>query len=68
MIDSLSGVKIEWRLPADVSLTRIPTQPPNIFRGEKLVLFVLLKCHNERVMLYTVIYYSRTSLVRTRMA
>jgi hypothetical protein len=55
MADSFSGVKIEWRLPADVSLTRIPTQPPNIFRGEKLVLFNLLKCHNEWVMLCTVI-------------
>lgn len=68
MADSFSGVKIEWRLPADVSLTRIPTQPPNIFRGEKLVLFNLLKCHNERVMLCTAIYYSRTSLARTRKA
>ena len=57
MADSFSDVQIEWRLPSNVSLTRIPTQPPTIFRGEKLVLFALLKWHDERVMLYTYTYY-----------
>ncbi|XP_071169512.1 von Willebrand factor A domain-containing protein 5A-like isoform X2 [Mytilus edulis] len=47
MEDCFCNGKVEWHLPPGYKVTTIPTQPPNIFRGEKLVLFALLSSHDK---------------------
>ncbi|XP_076104568.1 von Willebrand factor A domain-containing protein 5A-like isoform X1 [Mytilus galloprovincialis] len=47
MEDCFCNGKVEWHLPPGNKVTTIPTQPPNIFRGEKLVLFALLSSHDR---------------------
>lgn len=52
MEDCFCNGKVEWHLPPGNKVTTIPTQPPNIFRGEKLVLFALLSSHDREVSFY----------------
>ncbi|XP_063434776.1 von Willebrand factor A domain-containing protein 5A-like isoform X2 [Mytilus trossulus] len=47
MDDCFCNGKVEWHLPPGYKVTTIPTQPPNVFRGEKLVLFALLSSHDK---------------------
>ncbi|CAG2190010.1 unnamed protein product [Mytilus edulis] len=47
MEDCFCNGKVEWHLPPGYKVTTIPTQTPNIFRGEKLVLFALLSSHDK---------------------
>ncbi|CAC5422000.1 unnamed protein product [Mytilus coruscus] len=47
MEDCFCNGKVEWHLPPDYKVTTIPIQPPNVFRGEKLVLFAMLSFHDK---------------------
>ena len=49
--DCLSEVSLNWNIPSCFSVTNIPTEPPVIFHGEKLVLFALLKSSDKKVCL-----------------